>query len=85
MPKGEAKPKDERVKETITILKKMMELGISKMDPSFIDLKQKMTNWVETGNAWNGKIQFKHYNRVAIINLPESGRFAATIEFNICK
>lgn len=83
MPKSPPKTKEERVKETMNILKKLIELGVSKTDSSFIELKQRMSEWVETGYPWNGKIKFRSYRRLAIINLPETNRAAATVEFNV--
>jgi hypothetical protein len=64
------KPKEDRVKETIEILKKLRELGVTEREPGYILTKQKFSEWVNTGEAWSGDIEFPYLQRKAEIVLP---------------
>lgn len=77
------KSKDDRVRESITILKKMIELGVSKDDCAFIELKTRMTEWINNGLAWTGKISFPSVGRLAVIFLPSKSCRTASIDFKV--
>ena len=64
------KTKLDRVKETMTILKKLKELGIRVADPGFIAVKDAMTEWINTGEPAEKKIEFPFHGRVAELELP---------------
>jgi hypothetical protein len=64
------KPKEDRVKESIEILKKLRDLGLSEREPGYILTKQKFSEWVATGEAWSGDIHFPMLQRKAEIVLP---------------
>ena len=64
------KTKFDRVKETMTILKKLKELGIRTADPGFIAVKDAMTEWINTGEPSEKKIEFPFYGRTAELILP---------------
>ena len=64
------KPKEDRVKETIEILKKLREIGVTEREPGYILTKQKFTEWINTGEAWSGDIDFPMLQRKAEIGLP---------------
>jgi len=64
------KPKEDRVKETIEILKKLRDLGVTEREPGYILTKQKFSEWVNTGEAWSGDIEFPMLQRKAEIVLP---------------
>ena len=64
------KTKLDRVKETMTILKKLKELGIRVADPGFIAVKDAMTEWIYTGEPAEKKIEFPFHGRAAELVLP---------------
>jgi len=64
------KTKFDRVKETMTILKKLKELGIRTADPGFIAVKDAMTEWINTGEPSEKKIEFPFHGRMAELVLP---------------
>ncbi len=64
------KPKEDRVKESIEILKKLKEIGVTEREPGYILTKQKFTEWINTGEAWSGDIDFPLLQRKAEIVLP---------------
>lgn len=73
------KTKEERVKETIAILKQLIDLGISISDPSYKEIKAEFDKWIETGEPWSGSIHLARYGRRADIELPRRSGRAATL------
>jgi len=73
------KTKLDRVKETMTILKKLKELGIRVADPGYIGVKDAMTEWINTGEPAEKKIEFPFHGRVAELELPYKERETATM------
>jgi hypothetical protein len=72
------KPKAERVKEAINILKKLKELGIADTDPGYKETKEHLDTWIQGGDTWVGKILFERYGRRAELVLPtREGRIAS--------
>ena len=45
------KPKEERLKETITILKKLKEIGIPSDHHFYNEIKERMSDWVKDGDV----------------------------------
>jgi hypothetical protein len=80
-PTNPPKSREERVKEGITILKKMRELGVPDSLGEFRQLKDIIRQWVESGEFWKGKITFPTFERVADITLPSRQGFTAELLF----
>jgi len=73
---SDTKPLQERLKESITILKKVKEMGIHETDPAYKELSGRFSDWVK-GEGWSGDIEFIRYNRKAQVNLPvKKGKYA---------
>jgi hypothetical protein len=69
------KPQSEKVKESITILKKLQELGIPINEPGYVMLKGKFNDWIKSNESWKGDIYFPRFGRRAEVSLPvEPGR-----------
>jgi hypothetical protein len=64
------KSKMDRVKESITILKKLKELGIPSNEPGYTMTKQKLDEWIAGGDLWEGRIDFPRFQRRAELLLP---------------
>lgn len=64
------KPTDERLRESMTILSRIQELGIANTDPSYKELSAKFNEWIKGGDAWQGTIDFHRWNRRAHVLLP---------------
>lgn len=54
----EIKPKEERVKETITLLNKLPEVGVPKTHPLFLQIKDLMSKWVNMSETIAERIDF---------------------------
>jgi len=75
---SDTKPMQERLKESITILKKIKEMGIHQTDASYKELSSRFSDWVKGGESWSGDIEFTRYNRKAQVSLPTKiGRYAS--------
>jgi hypothetical protein len=72
------KPKEERLRETITLLKKLQEVGISETDEGYLDAKAKLTAWVADGEAAQYTIVFARYSRRGELVLPRRAGVAAS-------
>lgn len=64
------KSKADRVKESITILKKLKELGIPNNEPGYYMTKEKLDEWIAGGDQWDGRIDFPRFQRRAELVLP---------------
>lgn len=73
------KSKEERLKETITILKKLQEVGFAETEPGYQEIKRLMSKWVHDGEAASYKVEFPRYGRRADLVLPARADRAATI------
>lgn len=79
------KTKEERLQETLHLLQQLQKGGVRKNALSYMALQQKMSEWVESGEPWNGVIPFPEYGREAVVSLPKYNNKAADIHFNIKK
>ena len=79
MPTHPDKSKEDRVKETITILKKLKELGIAETEPGYVLTKQHMSKWVHDGEAASYSVEFPRYGRRAELVLPRRADRAASL------
>lgn len=76
------KPVADRVRESITILKKLTnDLGMSMESPEVQELKQRFDAYIKNGTCWSGHIVFSSYGRIADVNLPQKA--SKTIEVTL--
>ena len=76
------KPKAERVKEAVTILGKLREIGVPSNEVGYIVTKQKIDEWIQGGPAFNDIIEFPRLQRRAELKLPvKMGRVASLMLF----
>ena len=59
-----------RLSEVIKVLTGLKKAGVSDLDPSYIESKKQLDYWLQTGEGWQGKIQFPHYGRFLELALP---------------
>jgi len=67
----EMKSKEERVKEGITILKKLRGVGIPPMNFGIQTVQKKISEWVNSGSAIKEIISIPNYDRDAHLTLPQ--------------
>lgn len=64
------KPKDERVKEAINLLKQLRDIGLHQTDIGYTDLKKEIDLWIHQGKSWTGTILFPRLVRKGYFILP---------------
>jgi hypothetical protein len=77
------KTKEERLQEGLSLLSQLQKGGVRKNTLSFMDLQQKISDWVEKGEAWDGTIPFPEYGREAVVSLPKYNNRAAGLNFKV--
>lgn len=65
-----AKSKADKVKETITLLTKLKEIGIPDNEPGYTETKKRCDDWIQGTEAWSGRIDFPRFGRRAELILP---------------
>jgi hypothetical protein len=64
------KPKEERLKEGLEILRKLKEVGVAPTDPGFAEIQAAISDWVATGRPSHQRIPLSRQERVADLLLP---------------
>lgn len=75
------KTKEDRLKEGLHILNQLKEGGVSQTSGGFVELKKQVSEWVNLGKSWDGRIEFPEYGRYAMIELPKSANVVASLAF----
>jgi hypothetical protein len=65
------KPKEDRVKETVELLKKFPVLGIPLDSPEVLELRGHLNSYIKDGTVWSGTISFHRFGRMADVTLPK--------------
>jgi hypothetical protein len=83
--KPSVKPVAERLKEGVTLLRKILDLGIVETEPGYVTIKERIDAWVRRDEAWSGKADFVRYGRRAYVNLPLRAGCEATAVLKVWK
>jgi hypothetical protein len=75
----------ERVKESITLLKKLKELGLNEREPGYNAIREHMNAWIKDGTPFEGLVEFTWLDRDAQLCLPTEVSKAATIVLKMRK
>jgi hypothetical protein len=81
----EIKPKENRVKEGVELLRQLKGAGVTDNSAGFIDLKIKISEWISGEEGWEGVVDFREYGRMADIDLPKYSNRIAGINFRVKK
>jgi hypothetical protein len=81
----ELKTKQERLKEGISLLTQLREAGVKETYGGFQELKSKISEWVNTGETWEGSVSFPEHGRIAEVELPKYNNRAAGLHFKVKK
>ena len=76
------KTKEERLKEGISLLTQLKEANVRQYG-GFTELQEKISEWVKTGEPWEGSIPFPEHGRVAELQLPKYNNKAAGMAFKV--
>jgi hypothetical protein len=79
------KTKDDRLGEGLELLRALLRTGVGEDEPAYLDMKSKISEWVNTGVSWEGRIEFPDHGRYANIRLPKNSINTATLAFKMKK
>lgn len=79
------KTKAERLEEGMSLLTQLKNGGVRANTNGFLALKQKVSEWVESGEPWEGTIPFIEYGREAVISFPKYNNRAAGLHFKVVR
>jgi len=71
-----------RIKESVELISKFKELGVSESEPGLVQMRQVMNEWIRGSASWSGRIEFPRYDRYAEIVLPDREGKVASVAFN---
>jgi len=77
------KTKEERLKEGLSLLTQLKTGGVRANSLGFLSLKQHISDWVDSGEPWDGTIPFREYGREAVVSLPKYDNKAAGLNFKV--
>ena len=80
---AQPKPKEDRLKESMEILRKLEELGVARTEPGFQEVQRHMSAWVATGEADSFKAEFYRHGRRAECVLPARADRVATLALKV--
>lgn len=70
----------DRLRQTIVILRKLTEdLGLPYDAPEVQAIKEQMTEFVKTGQAWEGVLSLAPWGREAVLEMRASGKIELTL------
>lgn len=79
------KPKEDRIRETIRLLKGLQANGLTERDGNYRAIKDLMSVWVENGEPVDTTVDLFRQNRIAHISLPKGSDRPATIALKVIK
>ncbi len=65
-----SKPIEERLKESVSLLKQIQGMGIQPTHKGYAELKGHLDAWIKEGIAFQGKVDFPDHSYKAILLLP---------------
>jgi len=77
------KPIADRLKETVTILKDILALGIPLASPEVQELKGHLDAYVKDGTPWQGSISFERFGRIAEVTIPKRADKAIEVRLRV--
>lgn len=79
----EPKTQAERLSEGISLLKQLREVGVKDNGMGFQLVKAQISEWVNSGDSWQGTISFPEHGRIAEIQLPKYNNKSADLRLKV--
>jgi len=62
-----------RLEQVMTVMSKLRDdLKLPMGCTAVLELKSRLSDWVKTGSAWSGTIDFREFGRMAEVNCPKN-------------
>jgi hypothetical protein len=75
----------DRVKETVTILKKLQEVGIPTTEPGYLETKALMDTWIREGGRQEHTVFFPRFDRRGELTLPARAGQSASLLLKVIR
>jgi hypothetical protein len=75
----EPKTQEDRLSEGVSLLKQLREVGVKDTGMGFQLVKAQISEWVKSGESWQGTISFPEHGRIAEIQLPKYNNKSADL------
>lgn len=80
------KTKEERVSEGMTIIRKLLEVGVEATNPGFVAVKAAVSAWIADGRPSTlSQINFGRLNRVGELVLPRRSGTEPTLTLKVLR
>lgn len=80
------KPIADRVRECVTIMKKLTEqLQLPEDSPDVVELRGHMNTYIKTGVAWTGEVDFSRWGRIAHCVFPHAASKSVEVTLKVKK
>jgi hypothetical protein len=80
------KPVSNRVRECVTIVKKLTEqLGLDEGSEEIKELRGHMNTYIKTGEEWSGTVDFSKWGRIAHCRFPKKANQTVEITLKVCE
>lgn len=73
------KPKEDRLREGIELLRKLTDVGVPSVDPGYQTIQRLVSDWVKNGETVQTTVVLSRLDRVAEILLPRRRQNTASI------
>jgi hypothetical protein len=77
------KPVEDRVKESVAVLKEIVALGIPLNCPEVLELRSRFDAYIKEGEVWEGSVSFMSFGRIAEVNLPKRADKAIEVRLRV--
>lgn len=77
------KPQADRLREAVSLLTQLRDAGIRENSVAYLQTKQIITAWVNTGDPYEDMIDYSEYGRTGHLSLPRYTNRAADIQLKV--
>lgn len=79
------KTKEERLQEGISLLKQLKDTGMKDHSMTYLQIKQYVTDWIQTGTPLEESFHAPDYKRIVELSFPRYNNRAADIRLKVIK
>jgi len=77
------KPKEDRVKEIVSVMKELRKLSIPLDCPEVMELRSHLNAYINEGTVWEGTVSFLRFGRIAEVSLPRRANKKIEIKLRV--
>ena len=75
-----------RLEQVMTVMSKLRDdLKVPMGCAAVLELKSRLSDWVKTGAAWSGTIDFREFGRMAEVNCPKNSEKLLEVRLRVVR